>query len=486
MILESQMIILFGGTGDLTRRKLIPSLYHLLQKKQLTDCTPIVCLGRQKITRDSFLNSLTIDKYIEDSDDAVMRDLLRRIEYLSFDVLTGSRAEFYAEIETIRQKYKCAANSLIYLALPTTVFQKTAELIGALHDETCWQRVVFEKPFGEDEVSAKKLNESIMSVLREDQIFRVDHYLGKELVQNILTLRFANEIFAGSWCEQAIDHIQITVSETLGVEKRAGYYDRTGAVRDMVQNHLLQLLSLVAMESPLGETVDALRNAAAAVINNLRPVEKKDVVLGQYSSGFAGSSAVSGYTAENGVADESVTETYAALRVYVDTQRWQGVPFYLRTGKRLKHRYADIKLIFKHKNSYIGTRPGEPNMIIIRIQPDEGIALAFNVRKPGDSGNTESVLMDFCHRCHFGPNTPEAYESILRNVMLGDHSIFPRWDWIQASWKYIDGLRRIAGPPKIYTAGTEGPVEADALLAQDGRSWLNNYSSRQIIPLHLD
>lgn len=485
MTLESQMIIIFGGTGDLTRRKLIPSLYHLQKKKQLTDCTPIVCLGRQEITRESFLNSLTIDRFVEGADDVAVQDLLGRIEYLCFDVLTGSSAEFYAGVEAIRQKYKCAANSLIYLALPTTVFQKTAELIGALHDNTGWQRVVFEKPFGEDAVSARKLNKSITSVLREDQIFRVDHYLGKELVQNILTLRFANEIFASTWHERTIDHIQITVSETLGVEKRAGYYDQSGAVRDMVQNHLLQLLSFVAMEPPRTGTADALRDEAAAVMSHLRPVEKEDVVLGQYGSGFVGSSAVVGYTAEEGVVDQSVTETYAALRAYVDTPRWQGVPFYLRTGKRLKHRYADIRLVFKQTESPIGTMPGEPNMIIIRIQPDEGIALSFNVRKPGDGGNTESVLMDFCHHCHFGPNTPEAYESILRNVMLGDHSIFPRWDWIQASWEYIDGLRRIASPPRKYTAGSEGPVEADALLAQDGRMWLNDISSRQILPIHL-
>ena len=485
MILESQMIIIFGGTGDLTRRKLIPSLYHLLKKKQLTDCTPIVCIGRQKITRDSFLKNLTIEKFIEDADDAVVHDLSERIEYLCFDVRTGSRAEFSAGIDAVRQKYQCAANSLIYLALPTTVFQRTAELIGALHDATCWQRVVFEKPFGEDAVSARALHESIMSVLREEQIFRVDHYLGKELVQNILTLRFSNQIFAATWHEQTIDHVQITVSESLGVEKRAGYYDQSGAVRDMVQNHLLQLLSFVAMEPPQTGSADALRDAAAAVIRHLRPVETKDVVLGQYGPGFVDTSAVVGYTAEDGVADESVTETYAALRAYIDTPRWQGVPFYLRTGKRLKKRYADIKLVFKQKKSPVGTMPGEPNMIIIRIQPDEGIALAFNVRKPGDGGDTESVLMDFCHHCHFGPNTPEAYESILRNVMLGDHSIFPRWDWIQASWDYIDRLRRIANPPRNYKAGSGGPDEADELLAQDGRKWLDNNSFQQIIPLHL-
>jgi len=485
MILESQMILIFGGTGDLTRRKLIPALYHLQKKKQLTNCTPIVCIGRRDISREAFLNSLTIDKFIENADDAVVQNLLARIEYLCFDVLTGTPAAFNAGVKAVRQKYKCAANSLIYLALPTTVFPKTAELVETLLDETGWQRVVFEKPFGEDVVSARQLNESIRSVLEEEQIFRVDHYLGKELVQNILTLRFANEIFAGSWHEGAIDHIQITVSETLGVEKRADYYDRSGAVRDMLQNHLLQLLSFVAMEPPRTGTAEAIRDEAAAVLRDLRPVEKKDVVLGQYGSGFSGTSALVGYTAEDGVAGDSSTETYVALRAYVDSPRWQDVPFYLRTGKRLKNRYADIKLVFKHKISPLGTMPGAPNMIIIRIQPDEGIALAFNVRQPDAGGNTESVLMDFCHHCHFGPNTPEAYESIFRNVMHGDHSIFPRWDWIEASWEYIDRLRQIAGPPENYTSGSEGPIEADALLAQDGRTWLKDNSVGRIIPMRV-
>ena len=481
MALQSQMIIIFGATGDLTRRKLMPALYHLLKKKQLTDCTPIICLGRQKISRDSFIEKLTVDTFIDDPDDAVLQDLLGRIEYLCLDVLKVKPVEFSAKIKAIRQKYRCATNSLIYLALPSSIFQKTAELISTLLDATSWQRVVFEKPFGEDVATARQLQQSISSVLHEDQIFRVDHYLGKELVQNILTLRFTNELFASSWHERGIDYVQITVSETLGVEKRAGYYDKSGAVRDMVQNHLLQLLSFVAMEPPAAGADDGLRDAAAAVIRQLRPATTKDVVLGQYGPGSIDSSAVVGYTAEDGVADESDTETYAALRVYLDTPRWQGVPFYLRTGKRLQHRYADIKVVFKHQAA---TTPGQPNMIIIRIQPDEGIALAFNVRKPGDSDSTESVLMDFCHGCHFGPNTPEAYESILRNVMRGDHSIFPRWDWIEASWQYIDTLRAVAGLSVTYPAGSMGPAVADDLLRHDGRRWLTDNGSRLIIPLH--
>ena len=484
MTLESQMILIFGGTGDLTRRKLIPSLYHLLKKKQLTKCTPIVCIGRQEITQEVFLNQLSPEKYVKDPDQDVLKDLLGRIEYLCFDLLKGTPSEFKAKVEILQQKYRCAANRLIYLALPTTVFQKTAEFIAVLHDETGWQRVVFEKPFGEDLRSANQLNNSIMSVLQEEQIYRVDHYLGKELVQNILTLRFANEIFSSTWNAQTIDHVQITVSETLGVEKRAGYYDRSGAVRDMLQNHLLQLLSFVAMEPPGAGTADFLRDEAAAVVSSLRSPEAEDIVLGQYGAGDIAGEQRIGYTDEDGVADDSTTETYVAIRAYVDTPRWQGMPFYLRTGKRLDHRYADIKIVFKQKALKVNAVPGEPNLITIRIQPNEGIALAFNVRKPGGNGTTESVLMDYCHQCHFGPNTPEAYDSILRHVMQGDHSIFPRWDWLAASWQYIDCLRQIAGPPVIYKAGSRGPVAADKLPARDGRKWLSDESAgERMLPL---
>ncbi|MGW8194316.1 MAG: glucose-6-phosphate dehydrogenase, partial [Desulforhopalus sp.] len=291
------------------------------------------------------------------------------------------------------------------------------------------------------------------------------------LVQNILTVRFANEIFSGSWRGRAIDHVQITVSETLGVEKRAGYYDRSGAVRDMIQNHLLQLLSLVAMEPPEKDLPESLRNEAALVLRHLRPLEPQDIVLGQYEAGEMDSKTVRGYRQEEGIGEDSTTETYAALRVFIDNERWRDVPFYLRTGKRMQDRYADIRIVFRQRHQHVVGSRAKPNMITFRIQPDEGIALAFNVQKPGEENVTESVVMDFCHHCYFGPNTPEAYESILRNVIEGDHSLFPRWDWIEASWQYVDRLRAIAGPPVPYRAGTDGPVEAERLLAADGRQW---------------
>jgi glucose-6-phosphate 1-dehydrogenase len=481
MKFESQMILIFGATGDLTRRKLIPSLYHLVAKKRLTRCTPIICVGRRKLSKEKFVELLSLEKFIPDHDSSVLADLKGRLEYLQYDQETGVNNSFSKAVDDLRQRHGCTSNMLIYLALPTSAFQHTAKLIGSLEMGDGWRRVVFEKPFGEDLASARILNNSIREVLEEDEIFRVDHYLGKELVQNILTLRFANEIFSGVWRESAIDHIQITVAETLGVEKRAGYYDKSGAVRDMIQNHLLQLLSFVAMEPPADNTPDSLRDSAVAVMRNLTTLQKDDIVLGQYDAGFSQSGSVPAYVDEDGIDDASTTETFAALRAFVDSKRWQNVPFYLRTGKRMSRRYADIKIVFRQRLNHLVASENEPNMVVIRIQPDEGIAMTINVRKPGEDGETESVLMDFCHHCHFGPNTPEAYESILYNVMEGDHRIFPRWDWIEASWEYIDNLRSIAGPPVLYGSGSEGPAEADALLEADGRTWLHVEPIQQLI-----
>lgn len=477
MTLESHMILIFGATGDLNRRKLIPSLYHLVKKGRLTDCTPIVCIGRKNLGREEFISLLSVQEFITGQDHRAVEDLLRRIEYLQFDMEREGPSDFAKAIAKIERRHRCTSNKLIYLALPTSVFQASARLIGALDCRGGWRRVVFEKPFGEDLPSAIELNGNIRNVLHEDEIYRVDHYLGKELVQNVLTLRFANEIFSGAWNSDSIDQVQITVAERLGVEKRAGYYDNSGAVRDMLQNHLLQLLSFVAMEPPAEGAVDGLRDEAVAVMRALRPLEKSDIVLGQYGAGTIEGDPVGAYLDESGVAEESKTETYVAIRACIDTKRWRGVPFYLRTGKRLRERYADIKIVFKKRRRYITGINGSPNIITVRIQPDAGIAMAFNVQKPGEEDNTESVLMDFCHSCHFGPNTPEAYESILHNIMLGDHSLFPRRDWIEASWAYIDRLRAIAAPVVGYPAGSTGPHEADGLLAADGRQWIDEKQS---------
>ncbi len=472
MAADTQMIVIFGATGDLAKRKLIPALYRLMQRGELSPETPIVCLGRKDFSDVEFIEQLQIERFIPSPETASLEQLYSCIHYLCFDLASGTAQELQRILQKIRIDSGCSGNTLFYLALPTSAFSRAAHLIHLLMREEGWKRIVFEKPFGQDLASAEQLNSDIGAVLEEEQVYRVDHYLGKELVQNILFLRFHNEIFSCAWNSSAIDHVQITVSESIGVEERAGYYDGSGAIRDMVQNHLLQLLCFTAMEPPRTGHGNAIRDEASAVLAKLRLPESDDVVVGQYGAGRVGEDECRGYLQEKDIPADSRTETYVALRAWVDSSRWNGVPFYLRTGKRLARRYAEIKVVFKqhHLNGLVLN--DQPNSIVIRIQPDEGISLAFNVRKPGNSGRSESVLMDFCHHCHFGPNTPEAYESIMGSVLKGDPLIFTRWDWLRASWRYIDRLRAVAPPVVIYPAGSNGPGEADALIAADGRSWL--------------
>ena len=469
---QTHMIVIFGATGDLTKRKLVPALYQLFARGKRSSGCPIVCLGRSDLDHRQFIESLEMEAFVPDLEAEIMDQFSKTVCYRSFDLEHDTPADLKKILADTKSRYECGADLLFYLALPTTLFSSVAALLQTVISNDGWTRVVFEKPFGEDLTSATALNEDIAAVLAEEQIFRVDHYLGKELVQNILYLRFANEIFSCAWNGGAIDHVQITVSEALGVEERAAYYDRSGAVRDMLQNHLLQLLSFTAMEPPLSGHGNAIRDEAVRVIASLRPPTREDVVLGQYAGGESEARRYPGYLQEEGVAPDSTTETYVALRAFIDRPRWHGVPFYLRTGKRLKKRYAEIKIVFKQHILKGFVEKEEANMLIIRIQPDEGIALSLNVRKPGAVHQSESVLMDFCHHCHFGPNTPEAYEVILSSVLQGDPLLFTRWDWLQASWRFIDRLKAVAAPPFFYPAGSEGPPEADLLLAEDGKAWL--------------
>jgi glucose-6-phosphate 1-dehydrogenase len=483
LTIENHMVVLFGSTGDLTKRKIIPALYQLIRKKQFSKECPIVCLGRREQSTAEFIDHLELAQYIHHSEPELIGQLSRQLVYLQQDLKNIDADNLYHRFDEIAKEFGCGTNKLFYLALPASVFSQAAEIIKLFIDDPGWQRVVFEKPFGDDLPSAEVLNNAITAVLREDQIYRVDHYLGKELVQNIFTLRFHNEIFNWAWHCEAIDHVQITASEVLGVEERAGYYDKSGAVRDMVQNHLLQLLSLVAMEPPLANNAEEIRNRTGEVIASLIPVQEDDIVLGQYQ----------GYREEKGVDSDSQTETFAAFKVYIDMPRWQGVPFYLKTGKKLDERYADIKVVFKHNRELCKNGDcDQPNIIVIRIQPDDGIAVAFNVKRPGRSMLTEPVLMDFCHHCYFGPNTPEAYESILLNVMQGESTAFARWDWIRDSWKFVDQLRAAAQVPLEYPPGGTGPSPSDVLLERSGRRWIHGEISprrsqqqAQILPVML-
>ena len=472
MSLEPQMVIIFGATGDLAKRKLIPSLYRLLERKEIGEGTAILCLGRKPYSREEYLERIQLDNFIEQIEQKLVSQLTAMMHYHSFDLEQGTAADLGSIVDDVRKKTGCGDNLLFYLALPTRVFDAVAAIIEPLLTDQGWKRVVFEKPFGTDLASARKLNEQISAVLDEKQIYRVDHYLGKELVQNILFLRFANEIFSCGWHRDAIDSIQITVSEALGVEERASYYDKSGAIRDMLQNHLLQLLCFIAMEPPASGYGNAVRDEALQVVSALKAPTPDDIVTGQYTQSGSTDGSLKGYRQEPGIGQDSLTETYVAVRAFIETPRWHGTPFYLRTGKRLDKRYAEIKVVFKEQELEGLATLDTPNIIIIRIQPDEGIAIAFNVRKPGESYTSETVLMDFCHHCHFGPNTPEAYEAILASVMRGDPLLFTRWDWLEASWTYIDRLRAVAPPVVFYEAGSPGPEEADLLLKSDGKSWL--------------
>lgn len=475
---DKQLIVIFGATGDLAKRKLLPALLRLLRRGELGAATPIVCLGRKELATEQYFEWLQVERFLPDDEPEVLQRFARLLHYRRFDLESGTDQHLREILASFADVF-AAGNMLFYLALPTDTFTAVARLLKPLLQGPGWKRVVFEKPFGSDLPSAQRLNAVISSAMNEEQIFRVDHYLGKELVQNILFLRFANEIFCCSWNRDAIDNVQITVSETLGVEERAGYYDGSGAIRDMLQNHLLQLLSFTAMEPPGSGSSDAIRDEAARVLEKLRRPKAEDVVVGQYGGGVVGDQSIRPYVQEDGVPAGSSTETYVAVRAFVDTPRWQDVPFYLRTGKRLERRYAEIRIIFKQHRCDGLVRNDKPNMIVIRIQPDEGIALAFNVRRPGSENESESVLMDFCHHCHFGPNTPEAYEAIMASVMRGDPLLFTRWDWLQASWRYIDQLRAVMPPVAVYQPGSSGPAEADELLCSDGRSWLQPVSERR-------
>jgi glucose-6-phosphate 1-dehydrogenase len=397
-------------------------------------------------------------------------------------------------LEALDQERGTTGNRLFYLATPPNVTAGIATQLGAAGlvrppgDEGPWSRIVIEKPFGHDLDSAHALNEAVGAVFDESQVFRIDHYLGKETVQNILVLRFANALFEPIWNGTQIDHVQITVAESVGVEGRGGYFEQSGILRDMVQNHLLQLLCLVAMEPPVALEADAIRGEKVQVLRALRPIRSdqaaENTVRGQYGPGWVLGKEVPGYRQEEGVSPTSTVETYAALRVWIDNWRWAGVPFYLRAGKRLPKRTTEIAIQFKAVPRILFNRdpdaPLEPNVLSLRIQPNEGIALRIGVKVPGYASRIQPVTMDFGYGAAFGVEPPEAYERLILDALLGDSTLFTRRDEVEAQWQFITpilegwaGSKGPEGPPELaeYEAGTWGPAAADALLLGDGRAW---------------
>ncbi len=490
-------VVIFGATGDLTHRKLIPALYNLALAGSLPSNVAVAGFARREKEHEHFraemreaTSQFSRTKPLEQH---VWSGFSKMLHYLpsQFDD-AGAYQRLKRELAGFDKEFGTAGNRLYYLATPPSFYGPIVQQLGAAGlqhgGDTAsggkgWARIIVEKPFGHDLASAIELNRTIHEVFDESQIYRIDHYLGKETVQNILVLRFANGIFEPFWNRRYVDHVQITVAESVGVETRGAYYEEAGALRDMVQSHLQQLLTLVAMEPPVAYDADAVRDEKVKVHRAIRPIRGDDVpkftVRGQYGAGWESGKQVPAYRTEPRVAPDSSTETFVALKLFIDNWRWQGVPFYVRTGKHLPVRASEILIQFKRPPQTLftsGTEALEANHLVLRIQPDEGITVRFGVKVPGQTMQIRSVNMDFLYGASFGVDSPDAYERLLLDAMLGDSTLFTRRDEVERSWAFItnilDGWK--SQPPTDfpnYAAGTWGPAAADRLLSQDGHTW---------------
>ena len=490
---DANIVVLFGATGDLAHRKVVPALYHLWAAGLLPERFALVCFGRRDADDASMRADLrtSLDKHarVRPVDEETWAAFAARISY--FQGGFGDPASYAAlarRLDEIDAAAGTEGNRLFYLATPASSFPEIVRGLGGagLDHETAeggWRRIVIEKPFGRDLDTAVRLNREVGKVFRESQVYRIDHYLGKETVRNILIFRFGNLIFEPIWHRRYIDHVQITVAESIGVEGRGAFYEETGALRDILQNHLLQLLTLVAMEPPATLEADSLRDEKVKVLRAVRPIPADavdaSVVRGQYGPGWVGATEVAGYRGEPSVDPASETETFVAARLEIDDWRWAGVPFYLRAGKRLPKRATEIAIQFKDVPQRLFAPLGgdpEANLLVIRIQPDEGILLRFAAKVPGLGVDVRPVNMDFAYGSAFTVDSPDAYETLILDALLGDASLFTRADEVEAAWKIVDPIIEswIAGAePNLpnYAAGTWGPEAADELLTREGRRW---------------
>ena len=484
---EPATLVLFGGSGDLAGRKLVPALYNLALQRLLPASFAVVGAARRATTDDAFRKELH-DAVAEFSrtkpiNEEVWSSFAQNVRFVPTPDDAGYDALAKA-LDEVDRAYGTNGNRLFYLATPPAAYAPIVRSIGKHHLRgPGWSRVVVEKPFGRDLASATQLTDVVHEVFREDEVFRIDHYLGKETVQNILVLRFANGIFEPIWNRQYVDHVQITVAESIGIEERAEYYDHAGAMRDIVQNHLLQLMALVAMEPPAAFDDRAVRDEKVKVLRALRPIAAGEVaartVRGQYTDGFIAGEHVVGYRDEAGVAADSKTETFVGLRCFVDNWRWEGIPFYLRTGKRLPKRSTEIAIRFRIAPHSIFTRQSleglDANELVLRIQPDEGISLTFGAKVPVQGLRIRTVNMDFVYGASFLVDAPDAYETLILDALRGDATLFTRRDEVEQQWAFIDPILEAwaKGVPELspYPAGSWGPQEADTLIERDGRLW---------------
>jgi glucose-6-phosphate 1-dehydrogenase len=473
-------LVIFGATGDLTRRLLIPSLCHLRRSGLLADGFALVGVSRSEMSDERFRDLLgeSVASFAKgDVRDEELRWLAARSHYL--DGAFDDPATFAQLAKTLPR----GRSALFYLAVPAAAFAPVIEGLASAkllqEGEDFWRRVVIEKPFGRDLASAQALNREILALMSERQIFRIDHYLGKETVQNILVFRFGNGLFEPIWNRDHIDHVQITVTETLGVERRGRFYDETGALRDMVPNHLLQLLTLTALEPPSCFAADAVQAEKAKALQSLHPLSAEDAVRGQYRAGTVAGKLLDAYRQAPNVDAKSATETFVALKLMIDNWRWAGVPFYLRTGKALARRRSEIVIQFKDAPfSLFRDTPIErltPNDLIVRIQPEEGVVLRFNAKAPGPSMREAGVEMRFDYKDYFDAAPTTGYETLLYDAMLGDALLFQRADTTELSWRAVqpvlDAWGKSGDGLAFYDAGSDGPAEAHRLIERDGRHW---------------
>ena len=487
-------LVIFGASGDLTRRKLLPALSSLSRGRRLPARFAVVGVGRSEYSDEAFRelfreslrefatdNAATGDRATEE----VAASLASRLYYLQGALDDPS---LYARLRGRLKEIDGDEGVLYYLAVPPEAYGTITTQLGraglSTASEPAWRRVIIEKPFGTDLSSARELNRLIHEHFTEDQVFRIDHYLGKETVQNLLVFRFANGMFEPIWNRRYIDHVQITAAETVGVERRAAYYEHAGALRDMVQNHLMQVLTLIAMEPPIAFTAQSVRDRKLDALLSIQPLLQDDgttnVVRAQYGDGWVNGQEVAGYLREPGVNAGSVTETYVAARLNLDSWRWAGVPFFLRTGKRMPKRTTEIAIQFRRPPLEIFRRvsatPVASNLLIVNVQPDEGISIRFDAKLPGTRMQLAPVMMNFRYGGAFGGEVPEAYETLLLDAMLGDATLFARHDFVEASWALITPIHERWNAERAqripqYEAGEWGPDEADALICREGRRW---------------
>jgi glucose-6-phosphate 1-dehydrogenase len=481
-------LVIFGVTGDLSRKKLMPAVYDLANRGLLPPGFSLIGFARREWQDQDFAEVVhdAVKEYARTPfREEVWQQLAQGMRFVqgTFDD-DASFETLKATMEELDKEQGTGGNFAFYLSVPPKFFPKVVQQLKkhGLADapEGSWRRAVIEKPFGHDLASARELNEIVHEVFAPDQVFRIDHYLGKETVQNILALRFANTMFEPLWNRSYVDHVQITMAEDIGNGGRAGYYDGSGAARDVIQNHLLQLMALTAMEEPASFEANALVAEKAKVLGAVRLPEDlgKDTVRAQYSAGWQGGEKAVGYLEEEGINPRSKTDTYAAVKLEVDNRRWAGVPFYLRTGKRLGRRVTEIAVVFQRApHSPFDTTTTEElghNALVIRVQPDEGVTVRFGSKVPGTSMEVRDVSMDFAYGESFTESSPEAYERLILDVLLGDANLFPRTEEVELSWRILDPIEEYwdtHGKPAQYPAGSWGPKEADEMLARDGRSW---------------